>query len=80
MERFGLEGTFKSNLAQCPCNKQEHLQIEQVSQRPVQPDLECVQGWGTQHLSGQLVALFYLTVKNFLLTSSRHYLSSFGMK
>jgi len=58
IERFGLEGTFKGHLVQHPCSEQGHLQQDQVAQSPVQPDLECFQGWGIYHLSGQLVPLF----------------------
>jgi len=43
MERFRLEGTFKHHLVQPPSNEQGHLQLDQVTQRPVQPDLECFQ-------------------------------------
>jgi len=32
---FELEGTFKS---QCPCSEQEHLQLHQFAQSPVQPN------------------------------------------
>jgi len=38
-----------------------HLQLHQVAQSPVQPDLECFQGWGIYHLSGQPVPLFHPT-------------------
>jgi len=56
---FGLEGTFKGRLIQTPCSEQEHLQPDQVTRSPVQPDLECVQGWGIYHLSGQLLLVFH---------------------
>jgi len=46
IECFGLGGTFQGHLAQSPCNEQEHLQLDQVAQSPVQPGLECSQGWG----------------------------------
>jgi len=48
-----LEGTFKGRLAQPPCSEQGHLALDQVAQSPVQPDLECFQGWGIYHLSEQ---------------------------
>jgi len=38
-----LEGTFKGHLVQCPCNEQGGLQLDQIAQSPVQPDLECFQ-------------------------------------
>jgi len=51
IECFGLEGTFRGHLVQPPCNEQGHLQPDQVAQSPVQPGLECFQGWGIDHLS-----------------------------
>jgi len=42
----GLGRTFKGRLVQAPCSEQGHLQLGQVAQSPVQPDLECFQGWG----------------------------------
>ncbi|KAK4822001.1 hypothetical protein QYF61_006615, partial [Mycteria americana] len=56
---FGLDGTFKGHLVQPPCNEQGHLQLDQVAQSPVQPDLECFQGWGIYRLSGQPVPVFH---------------------
>jgi len=52
-ECFGLEGTFKGHLTQPPCHEQEHLQLDLAAQSPVQPGLECSQGCGIDHLSGQ---------------------------
>jgi len=54
-----LEGTFDSHLVQPPCNKQRHLQLDQVAQGPIQPDLECFQGWDIDHLSGQPAPVFH---------------------
>jgi len=51
MECFGLEGTFKGHLAQHLCSEQGHLQLDQVAQSPVQPDLERFQIWGLHYLS-----------------------------
>jgi len=59
MEWFGLEGTFRGPLAQPPCSEQGHLQPDQVAQSPVQPGLECSQGWGIDHLSGKPVPGFH---------------------
>ncbi|KAK4823976.1 hypothetical protein QYF61_008595 [Mycteria americana] len=59
VERFGLEGTFKGHLVQPRCNEQGHLQLDQVAQSPVQPGLECFQGWSIYHLSGQPVPVFH---------------------
>ncbi|KAK4810053.1 hypothetical protein QYF61_005116 [Mycteria americana] len=36
-----------------------HLQLDQVAQSPIQPDLECFQGWGIYHLSGQPVPVLH---------------------
>ena len=59
IEWFGLEGAFKGHLVQALCNEQGYLQLDQVAQSPVQPDLECCQGWGIYHLSGQPVPVFH---------------------
>ena len=50
---------FKRHLVQPPCNDQGHLPLDQVAQSPVQSDLECFQGWGIYHLSGQPVPVFH---------------------
>ena len=55
IECFGWEGTFRGHLAQPPCNEKGHLQLDQVAQSPVQPGLECFQGWGLHYFSGQPV-------------------------
>lgn len=34
-----LEGNFKSHPVQFLCNGQEHLQLDQVAQSPMKPDL-----------------------------------------
>ena len=54
MESFELEETFKGHLLQLLCNEQEHLQLDQVAQSPIQLDLERLQGWDV-HLSGQVL-------------------------
>jgi len=54
-EWFGLEGTLRGHPAQPPCREQGYLQLDQVAQSPIQPGLECFQGWGTYHLAGQPV-------------------------
>ena len=53
METFELEGTPKGHLVQLPCNEHGHLQVDQVPQSPILPDLECFQGHGIHRLSGQ---------------------------
>ena len=55
IESLELEGTFKDPIVQLPCNEQGHLQLDEVAQCPVQPDLECLWAWGIHHLSGQPV-------------------------
>ena len=56
---FELEGTLRSHLVQLPCNEQGELQLSQVAQSLVQPDLECLQGWDFHHLSGQLTPVLH---------------------
>ena len=65
IEWFGLEGTFKGYLVQPPCHERGHLQLDQVAQSPVQPDLECFQGWGIYNYynagdRAQILTLFRL--------------------
>ncbi|NXC15664.1 KHDR3 protein, partial [Corythaeola cristata] len=38
-----------------PHNEHRYLPLDQVAQSPLQPDLECFQGWGIYHVSGQPV-------------------------
>jgi len=59
IERFELEETFKGHLVQLLCNEQGHLQPHQGAQSPVLPDLDCPQGQGIHHLSGQPVTVPY---------------------
>jgi len=66
IESFGLEGTFWGHLVHPCCNEQDHLQLDQVAQRPIQPDLQCFQGRGIYHLSGQHLPVFQLHCKKFL--------------
>jgi len=49
-----MEGTLKGQLAQLPCNEQGHLQLCQVAQSLVQPDLECFQGQASTTSLGNL--------------------------
>jgi len=68
MEWFELEGTLESHLVQLPCDEQVHLQPHQVAQSPIEPDLECLQGTGIHHLSGQPVPVpHHPYCKNFFL-------------
>ena len=41
---FELGRTTEDHLVQLPSNEQGHLQLHQVAQSPIQPDLECLQG------------------------------------
>ncbi|KAK4831029.1 LOW QUALITY PROTEIN: hypothetical protein QYF61_014917 [Mycteria americana] len=52
---LGWKGPLKVIYSNPPCNEQGHLQLDQVAQSPIQPELECFQGWGIYHLSGQPV-------------------------
>ena len=58
---FGLEVTFSGHIDHPPCSEQGHLQLDQVAQSPVQPGLECFQGWGLHYLSGKPVSVFHHT-------------------
>jgi len=57
IELFELEETLKGHLVQLPCIEQGHLQLHQVAQRPIQPDLECLQRPSTTSL-GSLFLCF----------------------
>jgi len=59
LEQLELEGTFEGHLVEPLCNEQEQLQLDQVTQSPAQPDVECVQGCGIYRLSGQSIPVFY---------------------
>lgn len=52
-EHFKLERTLNGHLVYLPFKKQGCLQLNQVAQRPTQPDLGCLQSQGINHLSGQ---------------------------
>jgi len=57
---FGWEGTFRDHLDQPSGREQQgHLQLQQVAQSPVQPDLECFKGWGLHYFSVELVPVFH---------------------
>ena len=59
IEWLRLQDALKGHLDQPPCNEQGHLQLDQVAQSPVQPDLECFREWGIYHLSRQLAPVFH---------------------
>ena len=50
-----LEGTFKGHLVQLPCNELGHAQLDETAHGLVQPYIESLQGWGINHISGQLL-------------------------
>jgi len=45
-ESFELEGSIKGYLIHLPANEQGHLQLSQIAQSLVQPDLECLHDFG----------------------------------
>lgn len=55
IESLDLEETLEGHLVQLLSNEQEYLKLGQVAQSPVQPDLECLQGWGFHSISGHSV-------------------------
>ena len=62
-----MEGTLKGHPVHLPCNEQEHLQLDQGAQSPLEPDFECLQGQSIHHLSGQHVPVPHHTYcKKFL--------------
>lgn len=79
-ELFVLEETPKGHLVQLPRNEQGHLQQDEVAQSLVQPDFECRQGQGINHLSGQTVpasnASPLLFIKKIILKSNLNLPSS----
>jgi len=50
---------LKDHQAPTPCHMQgcrpSYLTLDQAAQGPIQPGLECLQGWGIHGLSGQPV-------------------------
>lgn len=62
-----LGGSVRDHLVHLPCNEQRQLQVGQVVQSPVQPDLRCMQRWGMHHLSlGNLLQCLITSPKNLL--------------
>lgn len=57
IESFEFQGTRKGHLLQLPSNEQRNVQLSQVTQSLVQPDLECLQEWGIHYISRQSVPL-----------------------
>jgi len=49
IELVELEETLKGHLVQLPCNELGHLQLHQVAQSLIKPDLEHLRGWSTYH-------------------------------
>jgi len=80
MEQFGLGGTSTGPLVQPPCSEQEHLQLDQAAQSPVQPDLSVSRDEAsTTSLGNQLQCFTTLVVKNCFLISSLN-LPPFSLK
>ncbi|NWR13930.1 ACOT5 thioesterase, partial [Emberiza fucata] len=48
-----VERDLKCHIVQPPCNKQGHLQLDQIAQSRIQPGLGCFQAWDIHRLSGQ---------------------------
>ena len=69
IECFGLEGAFRGHLAQPPCSEQGLLQLDQVAQSPIQPDLSR-DGASATSLGNPFLYFTTLIVKNFFLVSS----------
>jgi len=49
----GLKRTTVIIEFQPPCHGQGHQPLDQTAQSPIQPGLECLQGWGVHNLLGQ---------------------------
>ena len=61
------EVMLKGHLVQPPCNEQGHLPLDHFAYYPVQPHLQCYQGWAICPLSGKPVpACHHSQCKNFL--------------
>ena len=74
---FELEGTFKGHVVQLLCDEQGHLQLDQVAQSLLQPDLECLQGRSIHRISGQPVPVpHHSYCKNIFLISGLYLPSS----
>jgi len=79
-ESFELEGALKGHLVQLSYNECGHLQLYQVAQSPIQPDLECLQGQAIHLLLGNTFQyVSRLTIENFLLIPNLN-LSLFSLK
>jgi len=61
-----------------PCTEQGHPQLHQCSE-PIQPDLGCLQGWGTTASLGYMCqCLTTLSLESFFLTKHTFYFSIVG--
>jgi len=71
-----LEGIIKGHLVPLLRNEQGHTQLDQAAQSPIQPDLECLQGWGIHYLSGQTVSVLQMYLQHQFQQASSKYSSS----
>ena len=55
VESLEVEGIFKGQLVQIPCNEHRHAQLDQVAQCLIQPQFESVHGQDIHHICGQSV-------------------------
>lgn len=62
-----LEEAIKVHQAQSPCHGQEHLQLDEVAQSPVQSDHEGAQGWVFTTSLDNLLQRFTILTEKYLL-------------
>lgn len=55
LESLQLEVIFKSRLVQLLCNEKGQAQLDQGAYSLIQPQIQSLQGWGINHISGQPV-------------------------
>jgi len=60
-EWFGLEGTFKNHPMQSSCHGQGHLSLDQISERPLQPELEHIHNFSGQQSESIWISQIYRT-------------------
>ena len=55
-----VEKHHNDHLVPTPCYVQSHQPPDQAAQSHIQPDLECLQGWGIHSLLGQIWQALHL--------------------